>query len=303
MGASKLRGFGYSQSTNRNAIGGFSNSLALSSSHSSPLQLSRAGDGKNLLGPESFLGTSTLGSDGRPSPKKLVLDKKMDPNEVFGKSVAQQKSSPASTGPKVSFNPAMSAALREKESLTASSAFAAPGSPVVKKSAPLGAADSPGREKGADELQDGEYWVKPSLDVLRNTSNVELSQFKGLSVGRKGFGEVQFLDPVDLTALPRLSALLGKIVQIDNKECCVYPDAIEGANDDLKPPPGEGVNVKARIVLLGCWPVDKATREPIKDESHPAFPKHLKRLKNMKHTHFESYSIGDGKWTFTVEHF
>ncbi|KLO18652.1 hypothetical protein SCHPADRAFT_844526 [Schizopora paradoxa] len=304
MGASKLRGFGYSQSTNRNTIGGFSNSLSHSSNHTNPLQLSGIGGGKSLLGPESFLGTSTLGSDGRPSPKKLVLDKKMDPNEVFGKSFAQQKSSPASAGPKVAFNPAMSAALREKESLAASSASAAtPGSPAAKKSNSLGAADFPRREKGPDELQDGEYWVKPSLDVLRNTSNEELSQFKGLTVGRKGYGEVQFLEPVDLTALPRLSALLGKIVQIDNKECCVYPDAVDGANDDLKPPPGEGVNVKARIILYGCWPVDKATREPIKDESHPSFPKHLKRLKGMKHTHFESYSIEDGKWTFTVEHF
>jgi len=49
--------------------------------------------------------------------------------------------------------------------------------------------------------------------------------------------------------------------------------------------------------------LDKATREPIKEEKHPAFVKHLKRLKNMKHTHFEGYDIKDGKWTFSVDHF
>ena len=132
-------------------------------------------------------------------------------------------------------------------------------------------------------------------------SNSELSSFKGLTVGRVGYGEIQFLEPVDLTSLPRLSALLGKVVQIDNKECTVYPDSIEG--DDVKPQPGEGLNVKSRIMLLGCWPVDKATREPIKSEDHQSFAKHLKRLKAIKRTRFESYSIGDGKWAFTVDHF
>jgi len=139
------------------------------------------------------------------------------------------------------------------------------------------------------------------LDVLRNKSNEELLAFEGLVVGRKGYGEVHFLEPVDLTSLPRLSALLGQVVQIDNKECCVYPDSVEG--DDVKPKPGEGINVKARIVLYGCWPVDKATREPIKDENHPLFVRHLNRLKKMKFTKFEDYDIAQGKWTFSVDHF
>jgi hypothetical protein len=33
-----------------------------------------------------------------------------------------------------------------------------------------------------------------------------------------------------------------------------------------KPPPGSGLNVKAKLSLEGCWAVDKATRESITDK-------------------------------------
>ncbi|KAH8114824.1 nucleoporin autopeptidase-domain-containing protein [Phellopilus nigrolimitatus] len=296
-GGGKLRGFGFSQSSaglSRNS--GLSSTMTLSSNAPSSPALSRGdGRGRNLLGPEAFLGNAGLGNDGKSSPKKLILDKKMDPSQVFGRSNARSASA---ADAKPTFNPAMSVAAREKELFSNAAPRPPPASPVPsaspgKKSAPL--------EKDSTEPQEGDYWVKPSLDVLRSLSNGQLSSFSGLVVGRKGFGEVQFLEPVDLTALPRLSALLGRLVEIDNQEVCVYPDAVEG--DDVKPPPGEGINVRARIALLGCWPIDKATREPIKDEKHPLFIKHLKRLRNMKHTHFEGYVMKEGKWTFTVDHF
>ena len=61
--------------------------------------------------------------------------------------------------------------------------------------------------------------------------------------------------------------------------------------------------VRAKITLLHCWPLDKATRDIVKDEKHPAMVRHVKRLKNMKNTHFEAYSPDTGKWVFTVEKF
>lgn len=285
----RLRGFGLNQSAGL-ARNGLSSTMTVSS----PLSLSKV-DSKVLLGPEAFLGSSSIGADGKPSPKKLVLDKKIDPSDIFGRSPS-----------KVSFNPAMSVAVREKEGLGyPSMAKATPSTAASPSAASPGKKSTPGaestKEKDPDELQEGDYWVKPGLDVLRNLSNSELSSFKGLVVGRKGYGEIHFLEPVDLTALPRLSALLGKIVQIDSQECCVYPDSVDG--DDLKPPIGEGINVKSRIILFGCWPLDKATREPIKDENHPSFIKNLKRLRSMKHTRFESFGLEDGRWTFTVDHF
>jgi nuclear pore complex protein Nup98-Nup96 len=107
------------------------------------------------------------------------------------------------------------------------------------------------------------------------------------------------LGPVDLTGLPKLGALLGDVVRFDDKECSVYPD-----NDDAdKPPPGSGLNVKARLILERCWATDKATREPIKDQNHSQHIKHLKKLRNMKDTHFEGFDMKTGTWTFTVDHF
>ena len=122
---------------------------------------------------------------------------------------------------------------------------------------------------------------------------------KGLIVKRIGYGEIRFLEPVDLTTLTKLSDLLGEQVRFDEMECSVYPDS-DGVD---KPPPGNGLNVRARITLLRCWPLDKATRQPIKDHKHPSAVKHLKRLKNMKDTTFEGFDLAEGKWTFIVEHF
>jgi nuclear pore complex protein Nup98-Nup96 len=129
--------------------------------------------------------------------------------------------------------------------------------------------------------------------------HAELRSCKNLIVGRIGYGEIHFLEPVDLTGLSKLSQLYGDVIRFDDKECSVYPDTDESE----KPPVGSYLNVPARVILLRCWANDKATREPVKDENHPLMAKHLKRLKNMKDTKFESFEVGEGKWTFTVVHF
>jgi len=149
------------------------------------------------------------------------------------------------------------------------------------------------------ELEKGDYYVKPDLQTLKKSGYDQLSACEGLVVGRKGYGEIHFLEPVDLTGLPRLGALLGEVIRFDDKECSVYPDSEEVD----KPPPGSGLNVKAKLSLEGCWAVDKATRKPITDPNHPSAVKHLKRLKNMKDTHFDSFDMKSGTWTFTVDHF
>jgi nuclear pore complex protein Nup98-Nup96 len=52
----------------------------------------------------------------------------------------------------------------------------------------------------------------------------------------------------------------------------------------------------------GRWPVDKATREPIKDENDPQMLKRLKRLRGMKDTKLGSFDMKDGKWAFAAEY-
>ncbi|KAG2155090.1 nucleoporin autopeptidase-domain-containing protein [Suillus bovinus] len=310
---SKLRGF--ATSTSGAALGSNASPFAtsLTNGKSNALALSRL-DGK---GPDGLLGRSSspsLGSGGRQSVKKLILDKKVEPADLFS-----QSGSRASPG-RVTFSPALSQAAREKEVAREKEAAvsAAPAasqvetSTLISRKVPgrfsaqstinvLGSQPaSPEKEPPAPAaLQHGSYWVKPDLPTLVNLGYEDLVAFKNLVVGRVGYGEIQFLEPVDLTNLPRLGALLGEIVKFDDKECSVYPDT----DDADKPAPGSGLNVRARIVLVRCWATDKATREPIKNEKDPGAVKHLKRLKTIKETHFEDFDIREGKWTFSVDHF
>ncbi|KAI6135156.1 hypothetical protein EV401DRAFT_884577 [Pisolithus croceorrhizus] len=311
--ASKLRGFSATEN------GTSPLSLSLTNGKTGSLALSRV-DGQNTLGTstatDAFLRSASpaLGSGARQSVKKLILDKRVEPADLFSK--------PARGSPgRVTFNPALSQAARqtevarEKEVASAAAASppkeAPPSSKVpnrftahTQSTVILGQPSPTGKSKAAPStgpapLQHGDYWVKPDLETLKNSSYDELLSFKDLVVGRVDFGEIHFLEPVDLTGLPKLGALLGELVRFDDKECCVYPDG----DDADKPTPGSGLNVRARIVLVRCWSLDKATREPIKDEKDPRHVKHLKRLKSMKDTQFESFDIKEGKWTFTVDHF
>ncbi|EKM59940.1 uncharacterized protein PHACADRAFT_250756 [Phanerochaete carnosa HHB-10118-sp] len=290
---SKLRGY-----TSTNQAQGFGASMSLTNGKPGALALSQ----KSLLGPDAVLsGTGSspgLGRATRQSVKKLILDKKVEPADLM-----------KSGASKSLFNPALSIAAREYEAAmaqrtpeTPTPASKALAKPTTNKFSAQSTSESIKEAERApelSELKEGDYYVKPSLSELKKYSFGELSAVKSLVVGRVGYGEIEFLEPVDLTGLRRTTELLGDIVRFDDKECSVYPDL----DDADKPPPGSGLNVRARIMLVHCWALDKATREPIKDEKHPHAARHLKRLKNMKNTTFESFDIEEGKWVFAVEHF
>ncbi|EKD04006.1 hypothetical protein A1Q2_01680 [Trichosporon asahii var. asahii CBS 8904] len=145
-------------------------------------------------------------------------------------------------------------------------------------------------------LKRGDYWCRPKLEKLRSLSHQELSKLENFTVGRKGYGEVTFLQPVDLTDLPSLQDLFGKTVIVEDLELTVYPD------DSNKPPRGQGLNVPAQISLENCFARDKATRQPITDPNDPRYRRQIKRVKAVQGTEFVDFS-DDGIWTFTVEHF
>ncbi|KAL1662278.1 nucleoporin autopeptidase-domain-containing protein [Schizophyllum commune] len=280
---SKLRGF--------SSINGSQFGMSLANGRPGALSLSQSPT--KSVGPDMFLNGASpqFGSGSRRSVKKLVLDKKIEPQDLFHKT-GSPSPSPA---PKITFDPALSRAAREREYAeeTAGRPLELP-APAKQRTTPrftAAAAD--------DGVAEGEYWTKPDISVLKHKSHAELSAFPNLVVGRAGYGEIHFLDPVDLTGLTRLTDLLGEVVRFDEKECCVYPDV----DDDDKPPLGQGLNVRAEISLLHCWALDKATREPIKDPKHPQVVKHVKKLAAMKDTHFVGFDHAEGKWTFTVDHF
>lgn len=313
----KLRGYGSTNVAPGQPNAG--SSLLFQSSKPNALNLSKSANGKSTLGPDALLSNGnaspTLGSGSRKSVKKLVLDKRVDASDLFNKS---------SSGGKVVFSSALSVAAREREAAAIAAAAKlprpaprAPGSPspASQNAQPLNSAalgGKQGKDKAAAaseaataeaakprELQDGDYWVKPDLETLKRTGHEELVAFKGLVIGRKGYGQIEFLDPVDLTNVPKLSDLLGHLVRFDEQECSVYPDCEEAD----KPQPGAGLNNRARITLMRCWTRDKATRDPIKDPEHPLSKKHYKRLNNMRNTHFESFDFEEGKWVFIVDKF
>lgn len=310
--ASKLRGFGSSLAASGVSGNG---SLSFTTGRVNALSINK-GDmlSQSLsLGPDILgrSGSPSLGSGSRHSVKKVIIDKKVESTELFAKT---KTGSPGlRTGGKIIFSPALSVAAREREATqgilpethdTPTPAqrtlpARSPNRGNVQHAAEQPAPASGEKEAASTELVEGDYYMKPDLATLKKAGYDELSSFPGLIIGRKGYGEIHFLEPVDLTGLPKLGALLGEVIKFDDKECTVYADI----DDADKPPPGSGLNVKARMKLEHCWTVDKATREPITDPAHPNSVKHLKRLKAMKDTHYEDFDFTTGTWTFTVDHF
>ena len=297
---SKIRGAGrgFTSSTYLGAsTNNLGSSLSFSSNKSNALSLNKSSTQRGSLTTDSFSSPS-FGSGSRDSVKKLVMDKKVDLVGWVPKSTD------------VTFNPALSVAAREKEAINGplGAVRNTPTTPTINPPSRT-QARTPSRftaesitdvtDEQSGELKEGEYWSEPPMATLSSWGHNELIAIEKLVVGRVGYGKITFLDPVDLTGSGSVKQLFGDLVRFEDKECSVYPDL---DNVD-KPPPGSGLNVKARVELDGCWPVDKATREPIKDENHPQMVKHLKRLRGMKETEFESFDMKDGKWTFTVEHF
>ena len=129
-------------------------------------------------------------------------------------------------------------------------------------------------------------------------SNDELAEVHGLVVGRKGYGEVSWSsEPVDLSSLSSVDDLFGGVVVIEEKQVQVYPE-----DYDLQEPEiGQGLNRPATISIDQCWVKDKATREPIRDASHPRVKQHIAKL--SKQPGFLSYAVDTGTWSFKVEHF
>lgn len=142
----------------------------------------------------------------------------------------------------------------------------------------------------------GEYWCRPKLEKLKQMGRNDLRDLHNFTAGRRGYGEVTFLDAVDLTGLD-LQDLLGTVILFDEMELAVYPDDYRD-----KPERGHGLNVPAQISLENCFSKDKATKQPITDQSDPRYGRFVKRVKTIPQTDFVSLT-DDGVWTFKVEHF
>ncbi|KAK7202922.1 nuclear protein 96-domain-containing protein [Myxozyma melibiosi] len=242
--------------------------------------------------------------------RKLVIDKRVTESELLtgggdlGKFSATPSKEPkevpkpravpemkeTTTNAPSLFAKAVSAPVEKKEEPATPNVTASTETPASSLAKPAATFDSPSFDN------DG-YWSYPSRLALRKMSLKELSEVADFQVGRKGYGEVSFSRPVDLSTFAHPEQIPGQYVIFGNKTCAVYPDDIN------KPEVGKGLNIPATITLENCWPIKKDTKEPILDPDHPAIPRHLQRLKSYAGTKFVTYMADKGTWVFTVEHF
>ncbi|KAF5121436.1 hypothetical protein DV495_004346 [Geotrichum candidum] len=165
------------------------------------------------------------------------------------------------------------------------------------------------------------YWMSPSAAKLAQLPRAELKHVEGYRVGRKGYGQIEFLAPVDLVSLlPSAAdkdtitraqieaAVFDNVIVFVQRACALYPatkitDAGSTSkatkrNAVAKPPAGEGLNVPARISLEGVWPVTRDTREPVKDPKHRLYQRHLARLQKLPNQEFVDFKPATGTWIF-----
>ncbi|KFD66542.1 hypothetical protein M514_01539, partial [Trichuris suis] len=140
------------------------------------------------------------------------------------------------------------------------------------------------------------YYCDPSLEELEEMIGDDgyciVSNF---TVGRENYGSVMWFGPLNVTGLN-----LDRLVHFDHKEVTVYPEG------EVKPPIGEELNRRARIVLERVWPIDKSTFEPITDPIRILRLKFRNRLEKAcarMEAKFVDYDSSRGIWTFEVDHF
>lgn len=254
----------------------------------------------------------------RPSVKKLIIDKKHRENRdlLFGSGgkasgtatpVNEQSPGQGSVQRPV-FNPDAETAERSALPMSRDGSRTTSNASKGKAAITNGPSNNNDNTRSSQRsapaqpdkpLKEGDYYTKPDFKVLQSMSEEDLSEVHDFVVGRVGYGEICWLEPVDLTGLPSLRELLDKVVIINDKEVMVYPDEY----DDEKPEVGQGLNIPAVISLKNCWPLDRATREPLKDPEHQRVKQHVRKLEKKEDTEFVDYEASTGTWTFKVAHF
>lgn len=311
----KLRGFATSASASSLADSRFGNPaiaagspLAASaisrSAASSPALalLGNGGSGGYSLPSEAFVS--------RPSVKKLVIDQKSRENPDFlarrragNVTPAQSQSQPENHNADKPRLPSAQGPEPEGSSVDAVSrtnGSKAKSAMMSAQSSAQGAGNSRKAQPAIERaLVDGDYYSKPDIGTLKRMSKEDRAEVHDLVIGRHGYGEISWLEPVDLTALRSLDELMGSVVIIEDREVMVYP----GEYEDDKPDIGQGLNVPAAVSLKNCWPLDKATRNPIKEGNNPRVQQHIRKLRKKQETEFVDYEVETGTWIFKVQHF
>ncbi|GAN09230.1 nuclear pore protein [Mucor ambiguus] len=243
----------------------------------------------------------------RTHNKKLVFD-----NDIDAASIVDLVNSKKSDKRRVMFDPQLEY-VAAKENNAATSAAATPATSTTTtttttiisevtatRDAPStsnknAASSSIATSSASNVALNNNYYISPSLDTLVNMPKEGLKHVQNLVVGRKGYGEIRFDQPVDLTDVA-IEDIMGNIVVIEEKTVVVYPD------QENKPAKGTGLNLPATIKIENCFSHDKNTGAPIKDPAHPRFNLFKERLRKRDNVEFIDYT-NNGEWTFKVQEF
>lgn len=139
-------------------------------------------------------------------------------------------------------------------------------------------------------VEQSDYYIKPDLVDLSVMSDDELSHVPNFEVGRRGYGRIKFLSPVDVRGVK-----VNDIFVFKHKGVVVYPD------DTTRPPVGQGFNVPAMITLENVFPQKRGTKERITNPHTVA--KYEQKLREKQGCTFVSYNTSSGEWSFTVPSF
>jgi hypothetical protein len=130
-----------------------------------------------------------------------------------------------------------------------------------------------------------EYWTKPTLEEMKKMSDKQLSSLRGFKVGRSGYGEVEFLDAVNV-----LGANIDKEIIFTKMNIEVISKKING---------------HAVVTLLDCFPVSKKTGKRLtKKKQIQRFEEKLRNTESWNpDIHTIEYDNRSGVWVFEVPHF
>jgi nuclear pore complex protein Nup98-Nup96 len=246
----------------------------------------------NGISDDAVLGSGAFAP--RPNNKRLVFDDNVDTADIVAL-VNSGKNSDAKRrslfDPRLEYiaakentNPTSSTTTAPKELDAPAPASSSTTNPTIN----LSSASS----VSSIAMKNG-YYISPTLETLASTPKEGLKNVRNLVVGRKGYGEIKFDQPVDLSEIV-LEDIMGVLVVLEEHTAVIYPD------NATKPAKGTQLNVPATIKLENCFIRDKNTGAPIKDPAHPRFQHFKEKLRKQAGKDFVGYEDDTGTWTFKV---
>ncbi|XP_028967287.1 nuclear pore complex protein Nup98-Nup96 [Galendromus occidentalis] len=139
-----------------------------------------------------------------------------------------------------------------------------------------------------------DYYTKPALNTLKLDRNGDCF-VENFIIGRKDFGHMVVLGKMNIANLN-----IDETVLFRRKEITVYPD------ESNKPPVGQGLNRKAEITLESVYPLNRGTRDVMRNPQQLIDSKFRDKLESYTlkmGAIFLDYDEYTGVWVFRVDHF